>query len=868
MITHQTPYLCPQKLQTKLIIGFWSAGELIATAVLILLMLFTHQYSFFVAITAALLVLTFRINSDSKSVWEMFLQHFRYNFNIQIFRQLSPEQKKLKRSLKKSLPIQKIINFKLEDDCVFSDDHYVFFYRFFAPNKDLLTDAEIAEQIEQLGRLFDTLSRSFSLFGTDKLENMSEIKQFYSSLPVRYEYITSEIVDGIERSDVESNAVQRAYYIICRSTSREDDIYNILLNRGFHVERVQKPEIAVLLRNYLVREFVNCDIYTIAQEVASIPTIEKARAAVYDREIQRRLSPHSINFLPGYADQSKCLRRTIMIKNFPSDIAPCALMELAKQRGTTFNLRMTPMSKTVARRLVDSQMKNQNVKIGKKQATDRIEAETDAKLIRDFYADINRHQNSVYYINVYVEVYGANQKELKEAEQQVAEILAGAGITYDTLRLEQRDAFESVQPLGKDMFLSDANNMPSKTAAALSPFSSSACIDAHGMALGRTEDGGPFFYDLLKRTSSITSSHFFISGATGQGKSWLMKKIIKYLAMFGVKCFIFDPEGEYHDLIRQLGGTVINRASGKWKNNIFQVRRLKAGADTETDELGYSGETPMFYQHLSWLQEQLKIIHSGLKEEDLHALMILVQDMYAEFGINADTDFSALSACDYPIYSDLYHFIEKHCGTPYKMITPDVLSRLLLYIKTCHDGAMSVLFNGHTNILNASLIDFDMRDVMEGSETCVNAVLNNDFTWAWNIVMQRDGLTFIGLDELHMFLRQPYMRRLLSSMILRARKYDGMIGTCTQQIIQCLNTEYRHDVSSILDMSPTKFLFHPGDIDSELVREALHLKNGEINYITKPNKGHCLVLSGSERYAVHVGQYPHEETLFGKGGGV
>lgn len=120
---------------------------------------------------------------------------------------------------------------------------------------------------------------------------------------------------------------------------------------------------------------------------------------------------------------------------------------------------------------------------------------------------------------------------------------------------------------------------------------------------------------------------------------------------------------------------------------------------------------------------------------------------------------------------------------------------------------------------------------------------------------------------MHLFLRNPYMRKLLQSSVYRARKYNGMIGCCTQRVLQCLNSEYDEEVSAILDMSPTKFLFHPGPVDHDVIKDKLKLTDGESNYISNSHKGHCLVMAGHERYAVHIGKMPHEDALFGSGGG-
>lgn len=600
-MTPKKLYLCPQKLQAKLLIGWWTVGDLCITLVLLLAFFLTGYAPFFLALCLGYLFLSLRFDGKSNLLGGL-KRHMLYHTTHQLFVKTVKEQNK---PHKKALPIQRVIDFKLEDNYVISDGHYVYFYRYYAPNTHIMTDDEIQSEIGKLGRLFDTLKCSFTLFATDKVENLEAIKNYYLSLPVRYEYINSEIVESIERSDVESSAVQRAYYIIYRTDSPQED----------------------------------------------------------------------------------------------------------------------------------------------------------------------------------------------------------------------------------------------------------------------TEDGGPFIYDLLKRTETLTNSNYFTGGVAGMGKSFLNKKIIKFLRMFGVKIYIFDPEGEYGDLVHQMGGTVINRASGKWKNNIFQVRRFKSADEDDRIGLEYGGETPVYYQHLSWLQEQLSIIHSGLSADNLRALMVMVQDMYKEFDIDADTDFSKLTPLDYPTYTDLYTFIEKHSQKEYKMLTPETMKQLLLHLKSCYDGALSPLFNGHTNIINSDFICFNMKDLLSGSEERSNAVLNNDFAWAWQVMMQKDGYTCICLDEMHLFLRNPYMRKLLQSSVYRARKYNGMIGCCTQRVLQCLNSEYDEEVSAILDMSPTKFLFHPGPVDHDVIKDKLKLTDGESNYISNSHKGHCLVMAGHERYAVHIGKMPHEDALFGSGGG-
>lgn len=212
-MTQKKLYLCPQKLQAKLLIGWWTVGDLCITLVLLLAFFLTGYAPFFLALCLGYLFLSLRFDGKSNLLGGL-KRHMLYHTTHQLFVKTAKEQNK---PHKKALPIQRVIDFKLEDNYVISDGHYVYFYRYYAPNTHIMTDDEIQSEIGKLGRLFDTLKCSFSLFATDKVENLEAIKNYYLSLPVRYEYINSEIVESIERSDVESSAVQRAYYIIYRT---------------------------------------------------------------------------------------------------------------------------------------------------------------------------------------------------------------------------------------------------------------------------------------------------------------------------------------------------------------------------------------------------------------------------------------------------------------------------------------------------------------------------------------------------------------------------------------------------------------------------------------------------------------------------
>lgn len=535
-------------------------------------------------------------------------------------------------------------------------------------------------------------------------------------------------------------------------------------------------------------------------------------------------------------------------------------------------MRLTPLQKDSARKLINEQLRNKAVMAGKHQATEQIDAMQEANDIQNFYSEITRNQNTVYSINIYIEIYGKTLDELNDLEQQVKIELAGAGITYDQLAYEQRDAFSSVQPLGSDRFLLCSNNLPSKTAAALYPFSYSSLVHPHGMPVGRTDRGGPVYVDIFQRDDQITNGVFFISGSAGQGKSYLQKKILTFQVVRGVRCYIMDPENEYSDVTRGLGGVVIDCASGHHKINIFEVRRIKLEDDDEdTDLPEIASDSPMFLQHLSWLKDEFRIMMPEIPDTTLRALMILVQGMYASVDIDQQTDFSRLRHEDYPTFSTLYAYVEKQMKkSDYPMLTKEMIAEVLLYINDPTFGELSSIFNGTTTIdvTGNPLICFSMGALLEGSEQRLQAVENNLNTYIWSIVLQRKFQVLLSFDELYLYLEQPLMAKYISYFARRSRKYNACIGVATQQLGDCLDESVRKYSSPIINMSSFKFLFYSGQVDLQGMQEALKLTDGEAACISVSNKRHCLLKAGNGKYYMEIGTLPFEAELFGSKGGV
>lgn len=784
--------------------------------------------------------------------------------------------------------ITDIMDFSLEQDCIKTSRGTFFLFRYHPPNISILSPQELENQIDTLQSLLDSIDIEISFFGCDKVEDLSQNKTFWESCPGEYYAYTADIVSTIESSEVDSSSVQKAYYIIVSTDDRDkvQQLYTSLRGLGFSVELTSRKENASLLRNFLLREFVSFDILMaetdIEQEFDQMSDRKQKKVGgkqpYFTSEIQKRLSPLRFDIYKNRIDQGDFCRQTLLVKNIPSSKKTCQLMELAQHPNSSFMMRLRPMQPYDIKTLVNNQILSQKTRTSSRRQTERIEANLESEQIALFYDNMARENHRVFYTNIFLEVYGSDLSELDSSCKRMITKMKTHGITHESLSFEQKDGYLGVSPLGKECFLSVANNIPSNSLAALYPFSFSGLVDPRGFLLGKTFDGGSFFLDFWSWNDIISNGNFSITGVSGQGKSWLMKKILSMFIMTGANVFMLDPDqGEYGKMFHSLGGTVINCADGRIKINPFEVRRLRMDQDN-TDpaflpDLDGFQNAAIFFQHLSWLRDFFSVLNPSITNIHLDVLMILVKDVYEKHGINQHTNFSTCSPQDYITFSDVYEHLQSvmtHQGQAgqdaYHEIADHHLQDLLLLLRDSYDGSMAFLFNGHTNIQNTRHICFSLVELLSGSEHRTQAVIFNILTYVWNRIALHENKTVFAADELHL-IKFPIIIKYLQNFAARVRKYDGVIGTATQNISALNDPEIKHLVSSIYSNTAVKFIFHPGDVDFDATKQLLQLTEGEAEKISIPKKTKCLVKVGKNKYNLAVGALPYEQHLFGNAGG-
>lgn len=763
-------------------------------------------------------------------------------------------------------------------------------------NMDILSAEERDGEYRRLQAVLDTDGVVPSFLSLDKTEGLDDVRSFYEELTERYpehERINGSIRQYLSGLEAEDSIVERAHYLIVRCKNGSewrqfDATASVYLS--YHV--AQRAELLVLLKNFFLRDYTPATLAEFDEEIrlkfaqAAAEPEKRRKQPLPDeegfavRETLRLLLPARLRFDSRRVEQGDLYRQILRVRGWPAELVHAgALHELGAMAGVTLRIYLEPISMADTTAMLTRQIDQRSSTMqGARRASDRLRGSVEKDQVETAYRGQLRRQSKMYYVTVLAEVYGHSPEALRTKAETVRTMLAAQGIMADDMFYEQREGFCSMLPYGVNLADTFKRNMPTRTIAALYPMSASRKVDPHGLILGKTSAGSPFIWDPDRRSDDITNGVVLIAGNSGQGKSYLQKKILSQLIARHYAVYALDAENEYITLFDRCGGSVQDCSGGGVRIDPFEVRRSadiridrQNGIVSEDDPEAF-GKASAFLQHLSWLSEFHKILLPQLSPAQHSALAVLICRHYAALGIGVDHDPTGRSPSIYPTYSSLYAYIEEvfdrfdeqHEDT--KLFAKDDLRQILLALSALCSGAQSAIFNGHTNVPNTAVIDLSVSSLLNGDRRTCTAALFNVLTWIWNqAVTYRKPLVF-AVDELYLYLT-PVVVEYLRNFAKRARKYNAVMLMTTQNLSDLNDPELAHMCKPLFELALHKFLFYPGDVDRKAMRDLLQLSESEMELIAYSRQKHCLCKCGTEKYDLTVGTLPYEAYLFGSAGG-
>ena len=470
-----------------------------------------------------------------------------------------------------------------------------------------------------------------------------------------------------------------------------------------------------------------------------------------------------------------------------------------------------------------------------------------------------------------------NTKETNSAfRKDLRRKIMSDGFKVNFLRGRQFDGFATATVSKRTGLRNLERGINSESLAAVFPFVFTSIIEPDGFTLGY--DYYPVILDIWKRDNQqYINSNMMVIGKSGSGNSFFTKTLLSLIYSENSRIYILDPENEYLNLCRNVGGRFIdvgNATEGRINPlHIYQIL---------TDEGTPAEPEVVFAAHLQFLESFFRITLSGITSDSLEELNNIVSKVYEERGITEQTDCSQLSPEDFPVFDDLLKVVDRELDKETLPSRKANLERVKTYVaKLAAGGRFANLWNG------ASTLTSDERLVVFNFQSLLGAK-NNTVSNAQMLVimryldqqiinireMNRLGRAnihpFVAIDEGYNFIdpENPVALDFVFLWYKRIRKYNGSIMFLTQNLSDILgNAAIVQKTTAIINNTQYSFIFSlaPADLAilTDLYRTAGEINDTERNQIANAGNGECFAIcSARERTSFKVVASDVVYTLF------
>ena len=584
------------------------------------------------------------------------------------------------------------------------------------------------------------------------------------------------------------------------------------------------------------------------------------------------VAPAAVKFNTDHAIVGGVYRSFMALRGYPATTESLALLRhLGERSGVSLTVYARKVTTAEENQIIhNASSKNQMALNNSNDLRQSVAAQANIKDMAEMVSSMERQSEPLHHCAVFIGLTAKDQESLRTLRDQVTAELIRAKLSADPLLLRQREGFMASNPAGFNAFGAQYERvLPASSVGNLYPFNYSGKTDPQGFYVGRDRYGSNIIVDLDRRAEDKTTASVLILGNSGQGKSYLLKLLLCNILESGKSAICLDPEHELVDLCHNLGGCFVDLMDGRYRINPLEPKAWSVDDEEDSEAPATFRQRTLLSQHISFLKDFFRS-YKDFTDAHIDTIELMLERLYAKWGIDDSSDLSSLSSGQYPILSDLYDVIEdvyQHYGNEASPLYPrELLREVLLGLHSLCRGAESKFFNGHTNITSSRFLVFGVKGLLQASGNVKNAMLFNVLSFLSDKLLTV-GNTVATLDELYIWLSNVTTIEYIRNTLKRVRKKESAIIMASQNL-EDFDVDGIRELTRPLFAIPThQFLFNAGSVDKKFYMDNLQLEGSEFELIRYPQRGVCLYKCGNERYLLEVHAPEYKEKLFGKAGG-
>lgn len=435
-----------------------------------------------------------------------------------------------------------------------------------------------------------------------------------------------------------------------------------------------------------------------------------------------------------------------------------------------------------------------------------------------------------FQFGLYVTVRADSKEVLDKITKSIQSTLGALMIVSKKSALQMDEGFKTTLPMGTDK-LSVTRNMDTTSLATTFPFTSSELTMETGIVYGINEHNDSLvIFDRFR----MENANMVIFAKSGAGKSYTVKLEILRQLMFDAEVIVLDPEHEYEELCKMVGGEYINFTFGsKAKINPFDLSNVYEEGE---NELG---------QKILSIHGLLKVMLGEMTPQQEALLDRSIIAAYKAKGITPDP---ATQKNTPPLMEDLYKAL---IGMEQDE-SDDIAARLEKFIT----GSFRGIFDQASNInIKSQFTVFSVREMEESLRPIAMYVI---LDFIWTRVKKNLKKRILVIDEAWYFMMHPDSAAFVYSMVKRARKYYLGITTITQDVEDFLHNDYG---KAIVSNASIQFLMKQSTASVPILTQTFYLSEGERQLLVSSDVGEGIFFAGQNHVALRVIASPQEHKV-------
>ena len=407
--------------------------------------------------------------------------------------------------------------------------------------------------------------------------------------------------------------------------------------------------------------------------------------------------------------------------------------------------------------------------------------------------------------------------QLDERVRRICSTVQQQTFRFDNILYEQRNAMNSMLPLGKK-WLGLERTLETVSTAIYVPFTTQELF----------MEGDSLYYGLnavsnnmiMADRKQLKNPNGLILGTPGSGKSFSAKREITNVFFTTTDDIIVaDPEGEYYPLVEALGGQVIHISSTS--KDYINPMDINLNYADDDNPLGMKSD------FILSLCELIMGARDGMEPEEKSVIDRCLPLVYQKYLNDPKPE-------NMPTLGDLYDCLREQKERQAQRIA----TALEIYV----NGSLRV-FNHQTNVeLDNRIICFDIKELGKQLKKLGMLIVQDQ---VWNrVTINRNSKknTRYYIDEFHLLLKEEQTAAYSVEIWKRFRKWGGVPTGITQNIKDLLASR---EIENIFENSDFIYMLNQASGDRQILAKQLNISPFQLSYVTNSNEGEGLLFYGN-----------------------